>query len=163
MIAERSDAGSPGFQARDLFPERDRRGATFASYHFVKSKRRSAADAGWTVRGLEIPLLPSGIAKPLQSSTVKVDPINIPLVHLMKRTGKCPKCGSTEIEKDATVIDRRGPYNAEDEMTIATYQKPRAIIFKGERISTVSAWVCTSCGYLELYADDPKEIKVRQT
>ncbi|EDY18623.1 conserved hypothetical protein [Chthoniobacter flavus Ellin428] len=79
----------------------------------------------------------------------------------MKRTGKCPKCGSTNIEKDAKVIDRNGSYSSEYEMTIATYQKPRAILFKGERISTVSAWVCADCGYLELYADAPREIKVR--
>jgi len=26
---------------------------------------------------------------------------------------------------------------------------------------TVSAWVCTGCGYIELYADNPRAIKVR--
>jgi predicted nucleic-acid-binding Zn-ribbon protein len=75
----------------------------------------------------------------------------------MKKNGKCPKCGGTEIIADAKVIDRRdGP---EGELTVATYRKPKALIFKDKQKSTVSAWICSACGYIEFYADDPAGIK----
>jgi len=48
-------------------------------------------------------------------------------------------------------------------MSIATFRKPDALVFKGEKETTVSAWVCASCGYIEFYADDPSTIKVPKT
>ena len=77
----------------------------------------------------------------------------------MKQTGKCPKCGSTEVEADAKVIDR-GQSNIPMEMCIATFRKPDALLFQEKQESKVSAWVCTACGYLELYADAPGKLKV---
>jgi hypothetical protein len=47
----------------------------------------------------------------------------------MKKTGKCPKCGGTRIVADATTIDR-GDGNVPHEMSIATFRKPEALIFK---------------------------------
>ena len=76
----------------------------------------------------------------------------------MKRTNKCPKCGSTEIFSNAKAIDR-GENNAQWEFTVATFGKPEALIFKDKHTSTVSAWVCGQCGYIELYADSPSDLK----
>lgn len=74
----------------------------------------------------------------------------------MKHTDECPKCGSGDIISDAK------PIGAADHATllVATQRKPEAVIFKGQETSTVSAWVCADCGYLELYADDPKGVRV---
>ena len=77
----------------------------------------------------------------------------------MKRTGKCPKCASTDIVTDAAAIDH-GHGNYPMEMSVATYRNPKALIFKGQQQTTVSAWVCATCGYVELYADAPGTLKL---
>jgi predicted nucleic-acid-binding Zn-ribbon protein len=77
----------------------------------------------------------------------------------MKRTGKCPKCGCADIIADAKAIDR-GHRNSQQEMSVATFRKPEALIFKEKQETTVSAWVCASCGYVEFYADSPTTIKL---
>jgi predicted nucleic-acid-binding Zn-ribbon protein len=77
----------------------------------------------------------------------------------MKRTSKCPKCGSSDIIVDAKVIDR-AHLNIEAELTVATFRKPEAALFKGQLNTTLSAWVCAGCGFVEFYADSPKSIKV---
>jgi predicted nucleic-acid-binding Zn-ribbon protein len=80
----------------------------------------------------------------------------------MKCTNKCPKCGSSDVIADATVIDRtRGPFgSSETESTVATFRKPDAVLFKGQQNTTLSAWVCVACGFVEFYADAPKTLKV---
>ena len=75
----------------------------------------------------------------------------------MKKTGKCPKCGGTEVIADAKAIDR-GHGDWQREMSVATFRKPDALIFKGQHETTVSAWVCATCGYVELYADHPERV-----
>ncbi len=75
----------------------------------------------------------------------------------MKRTNRCPKCGGNEIIADAKAIDR-GHANVQNELTIATFGRPEALLFKDERTSAVSAWVCARCGYVELYADSPSSL-----
>jgi predicted nucleic-acid-binding Zn-ribbon protein len=77
----------------------------------------------------------------------------------MKRSRKCPKCGSTDIVVDAKAIDR-GDGNRQFEMSVATFRKPDALIFKEKQTTTVSAWVCAACGFIELYADSPSSIKL---
>jgi len=77
----------------------------------------------------------------------------------MKRTNKCPKCGSSDVIADATAVDS-GHGHIEGELKLATFRKPEAFIFKGQLSTTVSAWVCADCGYVELYADSPRGIKV---
>jgi predicted nucleic-acid-binding Zn-ribbon protein len=77
----------------------------------------------------------------------------------MKNTGKCPKCGGTEIIRDAKAIDR-GDVNAPHEMSIATFRKPKALIFKEKQETTASAWICARCGFVEFYADSPSRIKL---
>lgn len=80
----------------------------------------------------------------------------------MKQTGKCPKCGGADIVADAKAIDR-GHGNSQQEMSVATFRKPEALIFKEKQETTVSAWVCAGCGYLEFYADHPATIKLPAT
>ena len=75
----------------------------------------------------------------------------------MKHTNKCPKCGSSEIIADAKARDRSYPTSAA-EITLATYRKPDAILFKGQ--TTLSAGVCVECGFVEFYADSPKTLKI---
>lgn len=76
----------------------------------------------------------------------------------MKRTRTCPKCNSADIVEDAKMIDRgHGNYDA-GELTVATYRSPKAYLFKGKRATSISAWVCARCGYLELYADSPEAL-----
>jgi predicted nucleic-acid-binding Zn-ribbon protein len=76
----------------------------------------------------------------------------------MKHTNKCPKCGSSDVIADAKAIDRS--HNAaEMELSVATFRKPEAFLFKGQMTTTLSAWVCAGCGYVEFYADSPTSIK----
>jgi predicted nucleic-acid-binding Zn-ribbon protein len=77
----------------------------------------------------------------------------------MKRTNQCPKCGSNDIIADAKAIDR-GHYNGESELSVATFRRPEAMLFKGQLTTTISAWVCADCGFVELYADSPRNIRV---
>jgi predicted nucleic-acid-binding Zn-ribbon protein len=77
----------------------------------------------------------------------------------MKTTNKCPKCRSTEIIADAKAIDR-ADYSAQTELSIATFRKPEAVLFKGQLTTTLSAWVCAQCGYVEFYADSPRSINI---
>lgn len=76
----------------------------------------------------------------------------------MKRNSKCPKCGSTDVIADAKAIDR-GHSDFQREMSVATFAKPDALIFKDKKLTTVSAWVCADCGFIEFYADSPAAIK----
>ncbi len=75
----------------------------------------------------------------------------------MKQTNKCPKCGSSDVIADAKAIDR-SQYGVEAELSLATFRKPEAIMFKGKSTTTVSAYVCGGCGYVEFYADSPQNV-----
>lgn len=77
----------------------------------------------------------------------------------MKRTNRCPKCDSTRVIADATALDRSGDDPTRD-FTVATYRNPDAWVFRGEQRSTVSVWACGDCGYLEFYADAPRDLLV---
>jgi predicted nucleic-acid-binding Zn-ribbon protein len=73
----------------------------------------------------------------------------------MKKTGKCPKCGGTEVIARALAIDGLG-----QSLSVATFHKPDAVVFKQAQRTTVSAWVCAGCGYVEFYASDPSGIQL---
>ena len=60
---------------------------------------------------------------------------------------------------DAKAIDRSYQSN-QTELTVATFRKPDAVIFKGQQETTLSAWVCADCGFVEFYADSPKTLKI---
>ncbi len=76
----------------------------------------------------------------------------------MKQTGKCPKCGSEDIIADAKAIDRSHA-GVQEEMAVATFRRPEALLFKEQQISNVSASERATCGYVEFYADTPAAIK----
>lgn len=78
----------------------------------------------------------------------------------MRKTGICPKCNSNKVIANATTIDRGDANNQVAEMSIATFRNPQALLFRGKQTSTVSAWVCEECGFIELYADNPDKLKV---
>jgi predicted nucleic-acid-binding Zn-ribbon protein len=79
----------------------------------------------------------------------------------MKKTGKCPKCASAEIIADAHAVDRGDHHLAQwSDATVATFRDPNALIFRGKQVSTISAWVCAVCGFVEYYADYPENIRV---
>jgi predicted nucleic-acid-binding Zn-ribbon protein len=82
----------------------------------------------------------------------------------MKHTNKCPKCGSSDVIADAKAIDRspnRNEFRPDaPDLTVATFRKPDAVLFKGQQNTTLSAWVCAECGFVEFYADSPKTLKV---
>ena len=51
-------------------------------------------------------------------------------------------------------------YEARPSATCAKLVRPEAILFKGKLSTTLSAWVCAGCGYVEFYADSPQSIKI---
>lgn len=74
----------------------------------------------------------------------------------MKKTSKCPKCGGTKIIVGARI---RGDSNyGENKLTAGVFANPDALVFKDTRTTTVSPWICSGCGYVELYADNPQRI-----
>jgi predicted nucleic-acid-binding Zn-ribbon protein len=78
----------------------------------------------------------------------------------MKQSGRCPKCGSADIVADAKAIYMK---YAEADLSLATYRNPEAAIFRGKQTTTLSAWLCVGCGYVEIYADTPQKLRIAET
>ncbi len=70
----------------------------------------------------------------------------------MKTTGKCPKCGSNEVHAKAYVREQFP-------ILVTELASPEAILLKREKKSALRAWLCTGCGYVELYVDDPQQFR----
>lgn len=66
----------------------------------------------------------------------------------------CPKCQSEKVIPTVRVDDQ-GQYSS-GLLRVAVDQDPNAFIFNDTYTSNVSAWVCGSCGYMELFAADPR-------
>ena len=81
----------------------------------------------------------------------------------MKKSGKCPKCESTNIFADAIPLDRASHYAAAGNASVGYFGNPRAIVFKEVRSSPVRAWVCAECGFIEYYAMKPEKLVVKKT
>ena len=75
----------------------------------------------------------------------------------MQDSEMCPKCKSTNVIKRARFADR-GHGNSTDDQVIELFENPDAMIFKGAFKQTLHAWVCGTCGYTELYVDNPEEL-----
>ncbi len=73
------------------------------------------------------------------------------------RDSTCPKCGCKEILSEVKVLDRAHG-NGELEFSVAAYENPHALIFRGGATSPVSAYVCSECGYTEFYVVRPKDL-----
>ncbi|MBM3290115.1 MAG: hypothetical protein FJY92_08195 [Candidatus Hydrogenedentes bacterium] len=78
----------------------------------------------------------------------------------MRKSGVCPKCGSTELLIGAELSDR-GESNIRHPATVRVYEKPEALIFKGAHDADVTADVCMTCGFMELYVNDPAKLYAR--
>ncbi len=68
----------------------------------------------------------------------------------------CPKCGSNKIIRRARILDRGAEMDAE--LTVEIERRPAAILSKGKARSDLRAAICGSCGYTELYAENPAEL-----
>lgn len=75
----------------------------------------------------------------------------------MKASGKCPKCGSTDLIKNAKGIDPVGLHFVE--LGLATYENPDALFFKGKAKTRLTAYVCADCGLTEFYAENPRTLR----
>jgi rubrerythrin len=71
----------------------------------------------------------------------------------MRRSGVRPTCGSKDLLASARVLDR-AEENRKRDLEVAAYDDPDALLFKGERRGKLAAWICTGCGYTELYCPD---------
>ena len=58
------------------------------------------------------------------------------------------------------MVLEHGYKGADRELRVAQDRQPQAIFFKGRQQTTVSAWVCTDCGFTELYADQPNTFRL---
>jgi predicted nucleic-acid-binding Zn-ribbon protein len=74
----------------------------------------------------------------------------------MRKMDKCSKCGSSAIVPRAMVADRN--HKREYDLKLRVDAQPAAMIFKQAARSAIHACVCSSCGYVEFYADDPKAL-----
>ena len=61
------------------------------------------------------------------------------------------ECSGTDLIADAMAVGRGYA------ISIAEFQKPDALIFKGKQSTTVSPCACSACGYIELCANDPEK------
>lgn len=74
----------------------------------------------------------------------------------MYKMDKCAKCGSTAIAQRVMVADRD---NANElDLRLRMDARPSAMVLKRPARSVLHACVCSSCGYVELYADDPQAL-----
>ncbi|OVE81039.1 hypothetical protein BVY04_04300 [bacterium M21] len=75
----------------------------------------------------------------------------------MKQDGACPKCHSTAVIPDVTVVDF-GRSQFAGIMQLAFDRNPDAIVFKDRIRASISAWVCGDCGYIEMYTTTHTEL-----
>ena len=75
----------------------------------------------------------------------------------MKRSGKCPKCNSTQIVAGAIAVDHIDGINSHASQ-VAFEANPQAWLLRGRVSTPIAAWVCGECGYIEYYADDPRDL-----
>ena len=73
------------------------------------------------------------------------------------KNGSCPKCGSTEIMANLTVRDK-GHRNIQSP-TRVTVDEPepaeKDLLWISDGASgQLRAWICSQCGYTELYTDN---------
>ena len=73
----------------------------------------------------------------------------------MQKIDKCVKCGSGAIAQagSADVYP-----TSTQSVRLRVDKSPDAVFLKKSVRSTFHAFVCSSCGYVEFYADDPKAL-----
>lgn len=73
------------------------------------------------------------------------------------KDGVCPKCSATTIMPNV-YIPTHGHYNAVQGLAIEIDNNPNAILLHAPQRYLLRAWVCGTCGYMELYVDDPRRL-----
>jgi len=63
---------------------------------------------------------------------------------------ECPSCRSTRIIPNADAVET-------DSLSIRIYERP-GVSLRGVRHYPLKAWVCTDCGYTQLYVNQPREL-----
>lgn len=78
----------------------------------------------------------------------------------MSKQGKspCPKCGCQDWISDARILDKRDHSDVSSDLEVVVYGDPNAILFKEAAHSVLRAWICTGCGYAELYAQELEQL-----
>ena len=66
------------------------------------------------------------------------------------KNGVCPNCKSQSVIPNADPVEDTG-------LSIRVYERPD-VTLKGMRSYPLKAWVCTNCGYTELYVSQPAEL-----
>ncbi len=75
----------------------------------------------------------------------------------MRESRTCPKCHSTDVIEHVRVVDRSDSGTRD---LSASFPGPTvAGLFRFPQHFPLSAWVCASCGYTELYAAQPEKIR----
>jgi len=74
----------------------------------------------------------------------------------MKQSGACPKCKSSNIIEDARMLAGRG--TGSRDLSLETYLNPDGFLTRGMRRTELTAWVCSDCGFVEIYATKPKDL-----
>jgi hypothetical protein len=69
----------------------------------------------------------------------------------------CLKCGAAAQVEDVRMIDR-ADLNIPLELTAQVDRDPGALLFKGAVTDSIHARVCGECGFVELYARNPKAL-----
>jgi ribosomal protein S27AE len=73
------------------------------------------------------------------------------------RKGPCPKCSSSVVIEGGRIFDHfQGAVKSD--LAVTVYERPEAWLFKGAVATSLRAWVCGSCGYTELYVENPKTL-----
>jgi predicted nucleic-acid-binding Zn-ribbon protein len=66
------------------------------------------------------------------------------------REGMCPQCHSREILPNANTADRHT-------LSVQVYENS-GVRPRGRRSFPIKAWICTQCGYTELYVANPDDL-----
>jgi len=74
----------------------------------------------------------------------------------LKQANQCLKCGSKDAIKGHARSDRT---DGGHPVAVATYLDPAAMVFKNEKFTRMSAWICAECGFVEFFADSPKALR----
>lgn len=75
------------------------------------------------------------------------------------RQGPCPKCGSMEVVRNIQASGGMNELGRQNDLCLIIESDPKAWYFKESASSRLEAFMCSQCGYTELYAEKPKEIK----
>lgn len=76
------------------------------------------------------------------------------------KDGTCPKCSSTEIMTNVKVRDvgSGGPYPLRVEIEEPEPARHNLLWTPQSAIGDVRAWICSQCGYTELYTGNLEEL-----